>query len=335
MSEVPVSVKERAEERAETLRLEKKFSQKEMLANFTPFFGLVFIILLFSAVTGGTFLSSSNVANLVNQSFNLAIISVGVSFVYAHGGMDMSIGAVIGVSSLAGAYCWIQPEVPVIVGFAAAMAVGALCAFITSSIHVVARVPVFVASLCMKYICTGIITTAVSKSDVFINFDQFKFLNNGVLKLVVLLVILGLGYFAFEYTRLGKEMKAIGGNKTMAYQNGVKVRGRTIAAFLILGALIGVVAMFSLARVGNVNASTGAGMEFDAMTAIVLGGFPIQGGSKAKLRSAIVGAVTVAVLTNGLTLWGISPYLIYGIKGLLFLAIVGLSYERKKGAIVT
>jgi ribose transport system permease protein len=75
-------------------------------------------------------------------------------------------------------------------------------------------------------------------------------------------------------------------------------------------------------------------MEFNIMMAIVLGGFPFSGGDKARLQSAVVGAVTVTILTNGLILWGLDPMLVNGVKGLLFLIIIGLSYDRSKGKLV-
>jgi ribose transport system permease protein len=334
MAEIQNSAKEREEEISEQERLTKVAKRKEQISSVTPFLGLALIVIFFTIVTKGVLISTNNLNNLVAQCFNLVIIAVGASFIFAHGGMDMAIGSIVGVSSLVGALCLTNPTIPIWAAFLAAILVGMFCEFLTSIINVSANVPVFVVSLCMKYICTGVITTAVSKSDVFIDYNKFQYLNNGMLKAFVLVCIIAIGYFIFEYTSLGKDLKAIGGNQVMAYQSGVKTKKNIVYAFLITGALIGIVAMFSLARVGSVGAQTGAGLEFDAMTAIVLGNFPMLGGSASKIRSAIVGAIIVSVLTNGLTLWGVDPSLIYGIKGILFLTIVYVSYDRRKGDIV-
>jgi ribose transport system permease protein len=88
-------------------------------------------------------------------------------------------------------------------------------------------------------------------------------------------------------------------------------------------------------RTSLISAQTGSGLEFDVMTAIVLGGFPLTGGDRAKIQSTIVGVMTVVILSNGLILWGLDPNLINGIKGILFLVIVGLSYDRSNGKIVS
>lgn len=88
-------------------------------------------------------------------------------------------------------------------------------------------------------------------------------------------------------------------------------------------------------RSGTVSMNSGSGMEFNIMLAIVLGGFPMSGGDKASVSSAIVGALTAILLTNGLTVWGLDPNLVNGVKGLLFVAIIGLSYDRSMGKLVT
>jgi ribose transport system permease protein len=71
------------------------------------------------------------------------------------------------------------------------------------------------------------------------------------------------------------------------------------------------------------------------MIAIVLGGFPMSGGDASKIRSVIIGAVTITLLTNGLILWGLDPGIVNGLKGVLFLIIVALSYDRSKGKLIS
>ena len=80
---------------------------------------------------------------------------------------------------------------------------------------------------------------------------------------------------------------------------------------------------------------SGSGIEFNIMLAVVLGGFPMSGGDKATLPAAVIGALTATLLTNGLSMWGLEPSLVNGVKGLIFVIMIGLSYDRSAGKLVT
>ena len=124
-------------------------------------------------------------------------------------------------------------------------------------------------------------------------------------------------------------MRAIGGNPLTANHAGTKTKKTILIAYIILGVCVGVAAIFQMFRNGKVTPLSGTGIEFNMMMAIVLGGFPMRGGEKGKISSAIIGALTVALLANGLTLWGVDVSLTNGIKGILFVVIIGLSYDRR------
>lgn len=330
-----VLAKEREEEVMIQEQLIAKTRKKEKLSMIIPFFGIIFITGFFAIVTKGNTLTPSNLNNIMNQSFSIIIVAVGAVFVYSHGGMDMSVGAVQGLSSVVVASLILQGAIPGWMVLPVSVLVGTVTGFTTGAIHVTIGVPAFVVSLCMRYIATGITRTATSAKDLYIPYSDFSFWNKGLIKLMVLLLVIGIGYITFKYTRVGKYLKAIGGNKITAGQSGINVKKYTVLAYMILGSTVGLVSFFSLTRTGVVSSSTGQGFELDILTAIVLGGFPLSGGAKSKISSAILGAITVAILTNGLILWGADPNIINGIKGVLFLIIVYLSYERRKGEVVS
>ena len=101
-----------------------------------------------------------------------------------------------------------------------------------------------------------------------------------------------------------------------------------LVAYLILGACVGVAAFFQLTRLGQVSSSSGSGLEFNMMIAMVLGGFPMSGGSFARFRQFILGGVTMTILSSGLIMCGLDVSLVAGVKGLIMLLIVGLTYDR-------
>lgn len=308
--------------------LNKAARRRSLLITLIPFTGLIFIFLFFTLVTHGKMLNSGNLINLISQCFSVSIVAVGASFVYAHGGMDFSIGASCGVAQLAAALIITQSGLPSWVAVVVCILVAVACATLVGATSAFLNVPVFVVSLCMRAICTGILTVGIAKSDISIDYMKFAGFNSQWLKLIVLLLMIGLGYYFFEYTALGKNAKAIGGNMTTAFQAGVKVKTNQILAYSIMGLCVGIAAFFQMTRTGGVTASSGSGLEFDIMVAIVLGGFPMMGGSAARLRSVIIGAFTITILSNGLVLWGLDYLLVNGVKGLLFLAIVAVSYDR-------
>jgi ribose transport system permease protein len=307
--------------------LDQKAKRKKMLLSVLPFAGLVFISVFFIVVTRGGILKPGNLNNLLSQCFSVSLVAVGASFVYAHGGFDFSIGTSCGLAQLVCAVMLLS-NMPTWSGFVACIAIGVICSLTVGGSSLLFRIPVFIASLCVRSICWGIVSVSVSKSDISINYAKYASYNNEFLKLGVLLFVIAAGYYLFEYTSLGKSVKAIGGNTITARQAGVNIAGSVLLAYTLLGICVGIAGFFQLVRLGSVTGSSGSGLEFDIMTALVLGGFPLTGGSAAKIRSAIIGAFTVTILSNGLILWGVNYVFVSGLKGLLFLVIVAISYDR-------
>lgn len=304
------------------------------MSHIVPYLGLAFVIVFFQIVTGGIFLGADNLGNLVNQCFVLCIIATGSAFIYAHGGMDFSIGSVSGVSQLfcgmmlvAGAPLPLCLLVCVLTSVA-----GAAC---TASISLLLNVPVFVGSLCVRTSFTGILKTLLADSEIAINYQQYGYMNSVAVKGVILLAIVLIAGYLFNYTVIGKYNKAIGGNPRTAEQAGVPRKKTIYLAYIIMGICVGIASIFAFFRTGKVTNLSGSGYEFNVMMAIILGGFPMNGGDRCKISGAIVGALTVTLLSNGLLLCGLDATLISGIKGLLFVVIVALSYDRSNGKLVS
>lgn len=315
-------------------KLDKKARQKRIIANFIPYIGLVFIFLFFVLVTGGKFISAGNIDNLINQGFTLALVAVGASFVYAHGGSDFSIGATSGCAQLVcGAL--LLAGMPVPVAIMGCILVAVVGASMVAGISLGLGVPVFIGSMCVRTAFMGVLQWITETGEIVVDFNKYNYINNTALKGIIMLVFVVVGYYLFNYTTFGKYNKAIGGNSITATQAGVKRKNLVFAAYLALGLCVGIAATFSFFRAGRVTAQTGSGTEFNMMMAIILGGFPMSGGDRAKLSSAIVGALTVTFLSNGLLLWGLDTTMVNGVKGLLFVAIIALSYDRSAGKLVS
>lgn len=314
--------------------LDKKAARKNLIETIIPYFGLAFIFVFFSFVTNGRFLSPVNVENLINQSFGLVIIAVGAVFVYAHGGKDMSIGAASGCGQLVCAYLLLK-DYPIWVALLCCVLVTIIAAGMTAGISVGIGVPVFIGSMCVRTSFNGILQFVTQKGGVVVDYQKYAYMNNPTIKTLILAIFLGLGFYLYNYTSFGKYNKMIGGNLITAEQAGIKSKKLIVLAFIFMGLCVGISAIFSFFRMGKVTGTTGAGVEFNIMIAMALGGVPMAGGEKTKFISAIIGAITIVFLTNGLQVWGLDPGIINGVKGLLFVVIIALSYDRSEGRLVS
>lgn len=315
--------------------LEKRAARKQKISKVVPYAGLAFVLIFFTLVTSGRFVSQANLVNMINQCFSLVIVAVGASFVYAHGGMDFSIGVSCGVAQMVGGLLLTKLGMPMPVVIAAVLVVPALGCLLVALISTVFHVPVFIGSMCIRSVFMGLLTVGVSKAEISISLAKYGYMNNILVKILVLFGVIIIGYYLFEFTPLGKREKAIGGNPATARQAGIKINKQIFLGYALMGICVGIAGVFAMFRAGNVTMNSGSGMEFNIMLAIVLGGFPMSGGDKASVGSAIIGAMTAVLLTNGLTVWGLDPNLVNGVKGLLFVAIIGLSYDRSQGKLVT
>lgn len=307
-----------------------KAKRKAFLMNVLPFAGLALTIVVLAIATGGLLLDPKNLVNIMNQCFTTAIVGIGAAFVYARGGMDFSLGSACGVAQLVFMALLTKLNMPMWVCAMGAAAVSITATMIVGVGSHTLHLQPFVVSLCVRSACTGILVVgcnALGKT-IYISMDQFSTLNNDLLKVLVLLGLLAIGYYLFEKTALGKEQKAIGGNEVTAIQSGIRPTRGIALSHLLLGICVGIAACFQIARSGSVTTQSGSGLEFNIMIALALGGFPMAGGSAAKIRSVFIGVLTITFLTNGLTLAGMSNEYINLTKGLMFIIIVAVSYDR-------
>ncbi len=313
--------------------LNKKAKRKAILTEVLPLCGLIFIVLFFVLVCGDKFVDSGNVENLINQCFTSVIVVAGACFIYATGAMDMSVGAILGMCCFTAAVT-LRAGLGWPVALLVAMITGAALELLTAMIFQYLKVPVFIVTMCMMYALQGVLITLVQK-EYTIDYRATAWLNDSTVRALFLVVILAVTYYLFHKTKLGAKLKAIGANRESAKQAGINVVLVTCLGFAILGACCGIGGFFTLTRIGYTTASAGSGIMLNVMIGIVLGGNPLTGGSRFKLSNAIIGALIVTILSNGLTLMGLIPALLETFKGVLYLIIVLLTYDKSKGVLVS
>lgn len=317
---------------AEKLGL-RQSGRRLSLSSITPVLGILSVFAVFSLLTKGKILYASNLEVIINQAFSFCILGVGGMFVYAHGGLDFSIGSCMGMCSWLISVVILAGKSPIL-ALLAAVSFGAFSGLLVGSASELLGLTPFIASLCFSYIWRGIVQLILGYDNIYMPAEFCADYNNWTLKLIVLIVIFVIGWFLFNHTRMGRYQKAIGGSVVVSQLSGVNTKWYVIVSHMIMGICVGIASLFSVARAAQVYPASGQGYDMDVLVACVLGGMPLGGGNGCKMRSVILGALIVAALTNGLTLVGVKPTIIDGITGIIFIGVVSVSYKRNRGEII-
>lgn len=308
----------------------KKMDLQDLLHNYLPFLGLVVVVIFFQIVSNGRLLSSGNMGSLINEVFTLILGTVGMTFLLSQGCMDFSVGAIVALSAaVAAKAAAIHPMLVLPV----AILIGALAGLMNGFVHGILKVTSFIATLAVSFVIGGMVIWILGSGSLSIPYAMLQWDSIG-LRLAVIVIFLGLGYLIFEKTRIGKECKIVGANPEFARQSGISVTKVKIRAFVIMGAIAGVVAFFALIRSATASSSTGAGFEVNTLNALLIGGMPLTGGATAKFRSAVIGSLIMAVLTIGMNMWGLGVLAQQIVKGLVFLFAISMTFDRKNAAVI-
>ena len=233
---------------------------KSFVNKYGIYSSLVMVSLLFVVLTKGGILAASNLKVILNQTFGIMIGAIGALFVFAHGGFDMSLGAVQALAMLVIVVILKESVALWPIALTAGLCIGVFCAVTNGWVSRKLGIPVFAVSLCMRYIASGIVSTATSSSNYYVPLDFMKF-DSIWIKILALALVIGAGYYLFEHTRVGRFQKAMGGNNKAARLAGVNTNLQVVVACAILGTCIGIMAFTSTARLGSVGSSTGQAMN--------------------------------------------------------------------------
>ena len=137
--------------------------------------------------------------------------------------------------------------------------------------------------------------------------------------------------FLFNYTKFGKNDKAIGANPVAAQQSGINLVKYKVIAYVIMGVFVVVAAIFQMGYTGSASDSTGTGFEMNVMVALILGGMPLSGGMKSRVSCAVLGSFTFSLLNVGLPIIGIPVNTVNLIKGIIFIIVVLITCRKSRG----
>lgn len=298
---------------------------RDKIRKIFPIAGLLFLIVLFSFTTGGKFFTWRNFQNIIMQASIALVAAVGTVFVMAHNNLDFSLG---GACALASVLAYLVSGGNLWLFVILAIVFGVLCGLFTAVIHIYGRVPAFMGGLCLMFAGRGVAQTATANQYMFL--AESSKLNNFWVFLITVIVVYGLGFFLFNYTKIGKYQKLIGTNPKATELSGINVNKYKTIAFIISGVTLGIAASLTLSRSLAVTGNTGLNLETDVLLALSLGGISMAGGSATRIRSAVIGVLTYYILNNGMLLWGMNPDYVDIVKAVFFLATVSISIDRSE-----
>ena len=279
------------------------------------------------------FLTVSNLLNVLEQTAINAIVAVGMTFVIISGGIDLSVGSVLAVSGIAlGSALEAGAAVPVAI--ALALAVGLGCGLVNGVLVTFGRLPPFIATLGMMSVARGAALMLAEGRPISGFDDGFRMLATGrVLMMPAPVIIAGLIYavahFVLGHTVFGRATYAIGGNEEAARLSGVHVRYHKTAIYGVAGLMSAAAAVILTARLNSAQPTAGTMYELDAIAATVIGGTSLLGG-EGTIMGALIGALIMGVLRNGLNLLNVSSFFQQVVIGVVIIGAVLVDMSLKR-----
>ncbi len=298
--------------------MKKNISYQE----FVPFIILGVMLVIFGILTHGSIFQKSNMISMFDQAFCIIIAGFGMAFATTMGATDITHGALLCLA--AGIGCMAAAAVGAWATFPVAVAIGLGSGAFLGLCNAKWKANSFMMSLAMM-IAFKALNSLIFANNVVSAPRALRFIDGFVFKVIIVVIVFLIMLYIYNYTPYGTYLKGLGENEIAMKHIGISIPRIKMIAFIISGVMCAIAAVFNAVRIGGINNQIGTSFEMNVMIAMFIGGIPVEGGMKSKLYKLIIGAFTVIVLTNGLTLAGAGGGLTQLIKGLVLLFAVALT----------
>ena len=316
---------------------------KDTLIKFYNKYGtaaIMFVLLIVCTFLSPVFLSQANVVNLLSQIAVVTILTCGITLLIIAGQTDLSGGAIV---ALTGCVCvgtfknlfeGGMSEVPAgILAMLAAIIVGVLINALSGIIITQFNAPAFIVTLAMMKAGRGICYLYTNGTPIY-NIGRISNLGQGRIKgiipysVVIMVICIIITWFVLNRMRLGRHIYAVGGNQEAARASGISPQWTIIKTYLIHGVFVGIAGALFMTRLNSGQPAEAEGLEFDAITAAVIGGASLAGG-QGSIYGSIIGSIIIGVIKNILTLKSVQSYYQMIITGLIIMVAVILDILTK------
>ncbi|GIO60776.1 ribose ABC transporter permease RbsC [Paenibacillus cellulositrophicus] len=312
----------------------KGFQLSQVTQKLGPLLGLIILIIIVS-VLNPSFLEPLNILNLLRQVSINALIAFGMTFVILTGGIDLSVGSILALSSAFVANMLVSgfdPILAIIIG----CLLGGVMGMVNGLLITKGKMAPFIATLATMTVFRGLTMvytdgnpiTGLGDSRLFQLFGRGYELGIPVpaITMIITFVIL---WVILNKTPFGRKTYAIGGNEKASIVSGIKVPRVKIMIYSLAGLLSALAGAILTSRLNSAQPTAGTSYELDAIAAVVLGGTSLSGG-RGRIVGTLIGALIIGTLNNGLNLLGVSSFYQMVVKGIVIL--IAVLIDRKKSA---
>ncbi|WP_107996297.1 ABC transporter permease [Trichococcus paludicola] len=312
----------------------EKGPAKKRLNKLGPLLALV-VLVIFVTIMNPSFMSPTNLLNLLRQVSTNALIAFGMTFVIITGGIDLSVGSTLALSSalMAG---MIASGLNPVLAMGMGLVLGAFLGACNGVMITKGKMAPFIATLATMTIYRGLTLVYTDGNPItgIGNSFIFKYMGRGYLfgipfPVVVMLLFFGVLYVLLHKMTFGRKTFALGGNEKAAFIAGIKSDRIKIAIYSISGLMAAVAGIIITSRLNSAQPTAGNAYEMDAIASVVLGGTSLSGG-RGRLVGTLIGALIIGTLNNGLNLLGVSSFYQQVVKGVVIIIAVLLDRKNKK-----
>ncbi len=311
-----------------------------VIRQLLPFAGLLLVLIVLSLRVPDTFLTADNFLNIFRRSSVNAIIGVGMTAIIISGGIDLSVGSMLALAGMVGAWTMqmiggdtLTPQA-MWLGTFAGIAAGMLAGFLNGALINGLKLPPFILTLGTMSAFRG--TAYVMNSGQPYNVPGYTDLGGGhflgmPISVVIAIVIILLASLVLKHTTLGRYTYAIGANRLATLYSGVNVNRNLTIIYTLGGALVGLAAMIATSRTVSAQPTAGIGLELDIIAAVVIGGASLSGG-RGTILGTIIGTLLISFLRNGCILLRINDHVQLIVIGAIIVAAVSVDQLARSKA---
>ncbi|MBN1845924.1 MAG: ABC transporter permease [Sedimentisphaerales bacterium] len=315
----------------------------KLIRQFLPFATLTLIVCVLSALEPDKFLNTENFLNVLRRASVNGIIGVGMTAVIISAGIDLSVGSMLALCGMLGAFAIIKvggsepTPMAMALGTLVGLLMGTLCGLFNGVLITKLKLPPFIVTLGSMGIFRGI--CYVMNDGQPYNVPSYRYLGSGdvagiPISIVIFVVIVAVAIFALRYTRFGRYIYAVGSNREAAFHAGVNVDRVLIWIYTLTGLMTGIAAMIATSRTISAQPTAGQMLELDIIAAVVIGGASLSGG-RGTITGTIIGTLLIYFLRNGCTLLGVSTNVQFIVIGAIIIIAVALDQLARSQASVT